>query len=330
VGRHQARARRVASIHARSGPRGCESLSLAAARERLADISRRSREWTERQDPGSPSGVAINAWRHYRAVDGPLQSALLSLYVLVAVLPALLVMEEYLDPHPDALANRLVHHYGLNGSTADLIHDVLGAGRAHELGSALLAIAGALFFGLGFGRVLQLVHARSWRLPLPTRQTDQALYAAVLLAVYGLLLLLLVQLTELRGSPSWVGITLAIGWVGLLVLFFVWAPWLLTHKLIARRDLLPGAALTALGLVVLMVASSHVMQFWVDLYARDYGGFGVVLAIYFWIAFSSAIIVAAASLSPALAERRDPGRRAWAEGPQASPRADDGRGRATH
>ena len=72
-----------------------------------------------------------------------------------------------------------------------------------------------------------------------------------------------------------------------------------------RRDLLPGAGLTALGLVVLMVVSSYVMQFWVDLYARDYGGLGVVLALYFWIALSSAVIVWAASLSPALADRRD-------------------------
>jgi uncharacterized BrkB/YihY/UPF0761 family membrane protein len=53
-----------------------------------------------------------------------------------------------------------------------------------------------------------------------------------------------------------------------------------------------------------MVVSRFVMQYWVDLYARDYGGLGVVLAIYFWIAFSSAVIVGAASLSPALAERR--------------------------
>ncbi len=248
--------------------------------------------------------MAISAWRHYRAIDGPLQSALLSLYVLVAVLPALLVIEEYLDPHPDALANSIVHHYRLNASTASLIHSVLDAGRAHELGSALLAIAAALFFGLGFGRVLQLVHARSWQLALPARQTDQALYAAVLVGLYGLILLLLVQLTELKGSPRWVGAPLAAGWVGLLVLFFLWAPWLLTHKRIMRRDLLPGAVLTALGLVVLMFLSSYVMEFWVNLYARDYGGLGVVLAIYFWILFSSGLIVGAASLSPALAERR--------------------------
>jgi membrane protein len=279
------------------------------AEGRVAAVSQRGRAWVERQDPGSPSGVAIGAWRRYRDVDGPLESALLSLYVLVAIIPALLVMEEYLDAHPAALANDLVHHYGLNASTAELLRNVLVQDRTHELGSALFAIAGALFFGLNFGRVLQLVHARAWRIQLPTRQSDQALYAAVLLGVYGLILLLLVQLSELRGSPSWVGTTLALGWIGLLVVFFIWAPWLLTHKLITRRDLLPGAVLTAIGLVVLMLVSSYVMEFWVNLYASDYGGLGVVLAIYFWIAFSSAVIVGAASLSPLLAERRNLQRR---------------------
>jgi uncharacterized BrkB/YihY/UPF0761 family membrane protein len=279
-------------------------MRASKAKARAEAVSKRRHEWVERQHPDSAAGVAISAWRSYRSVEGPLQSALLSLYMLVAVLPALLVLEEYLDPHPNALASRIAHHFHLNASTTSLLHDVLGAGRAHELGSALLAVASALFFGLGFGRVLQLVHARSWRLALPTRQTDQALYAAVLCGVYGLILLLLVQLTELRGAPGWVGLALALGWVGLLVLFFVWVPWLLTHKLITRRDLLPSAALTAFGLVVLMLVSAHVMQFWVDLYARDYGGLGVVLAIYFWLAFSSAIIVWTASLSPALADRR--------------------------
>ena len=58
-----------------------------------------------------------------------------------------------------------------------------------------------------------------------------------------------------------------------------------------------------------MLISSYVMEFWVNLYARDYGGFGVVLAIYFWILFSSGVIVWAASLSPALADRRAARRR---------------------
>src|SRR5436190_8811704 len=180
-------------------------MMVGDVKARAEGVARRGQAWVERQDPGSPAGVAISAWRHYQSVEGPLQSALLSLYVLVAVLPALLVLEEYLDPHPNALARRIVHHYHLNTPTGNMIHGVLGEGHSHKLGSALLAIASALFFGLSFGRVLQLVHARSWKLALPNRQTDFALYAVVLLSLVGLILLLLVQLTELRGAPRWTG-----------------------------------------------------------------------------------------------------------------------------
>jgi membrane protein len=275
-----------------------------AVRERVTAISDRAQAWIEGQDPASRKGVAIEAWRRYRAIEAPLQSALLSLYMLIAVLPAVLVIEEYFDSHPAALANRLVHHYGLNADTAALLRGVLADTRVHELGSALIAIASALFFGLGFGRVLELVHMRAWRVSVPTRATDQGLYAAVLLGLYGLIVLLLFQLSELKGAPSWAGKVLALGWGALLVLFFTWAPWLLLHRQVSKRDLLPGAVLTALGLVVITIVSRYVIEPWVNLYAKDYGGLGVVLAIYFWIAFYSFVIVGAASLAPALAQRR--------------------------
>jgi membrane protein len=275
-----------------------------AVRERVTAVSDRAHAWIDQQDPASRKGVAIDAWRRYRAVDGPLQSALLSLYMLVAVFPALLVIEEYFDSHPAALANRLVDHYGLNADTAALLRSVLADTRVHELGSALLAIAGALFFGLGFGRVLQLVHMRAWRVSVPSRSSDQGLYAAVLLGVYGLIVLLLFQLSELKGASPWISRVLAVGWVGLLVLFFTWAPSFLLHRQVSRRDLLPGAVLTALGVVVITIVSRWVIEPWVNLYAKDYGGLGVVLAIYFWIAFYSFVIVGTASLAPALAQRR--------------------------
>lgn len=278
--------------------------TIERARIRVSDAAERVGGWAGDRDPRSASGVAIGAWRRYRAVEGPLQSALLSIYTLVAVVPAVLVMEEYLDPHPDSLANSLVHHYRLNASASELIHNVLGQGRSHELGSAVIAIVSALVFGIGFGHVLQLVHARAWQLDLRTGVADQVGYGAVLAGLYGLLMLLLLQLNEFHPRSTVVKALLGIGWAGFLTLFFVVVPWLLTHKQVAPRDLLPGAVLTALGLLALMVVSRFVMQFWVDLYARDYGGLGVVLAIYFWIAFNSAVIVWAASLSPPLSERR--------------------------
>jgi membrane protein len=262
----------------------------------------RARDWVDRQDPSTRSGTAIDAWQRYRAVDGPLQSALLSLYFLVAVIPALLVVESHLERNPSALADHVVHHFGLSRQSSKLIHGVLAGDHAHPLGSALLAIASALFFGLGFGKVLQLVHARAWGLTLQSKATDQLRFAAVLAGIYLLVLLLLLQVNQLGSSSlEWV---LGVAWVGVLVVFFDWAPHLLTRGQLSRRDLLPGAVVTALGLVVVMVVSSFVMERWLDLYARDYGGFGVVMAIYFWLAFSSAVIVWAAAISPALARRR--------------------------
>jgi uncharacterized BrkB/YihY/UPF0761 family membrane protein len=281
--------------------------AVRGSRQRVAAATRRGQEWAERQTPETASGVAIDAWRRYRAVDGPLQSALLTLYIFVAVIPALIVMEEWIERRPSALAQHIVRHFHFSAGTATLIRGVLVHGRAHEMQTALIAIVGALAFGIGFGRVLQLVHVRAWGLTLPRHGLKEVRHVVVLMAVYALLIVFVLQLGELpaAGAPGWVGFVLIPAWVALLVAFFTWAPRYLTYKLLSYRDVLPCAVLTAGGVIVLIVVSRYLMEWWVNWYAMDYGGFGVVMAIFFWMAFGSTVIVWAASLAPALAERRD-------------------------
>jgi membrane protein len=281
-----------------------EGGAVSRARRRAGAAKARGEHWVETRDEASRTGVAIGAWRRYQAVDGPLQSLALTTYILIAVVPAMLVVVEYLERRPAAFAHHLVTEYDLSKPTAALVRSVLVEDSSHHLGSALFAIAGALFFGLNFGKVIQLVHLRAWRIELPSKSRDQLRFAYVLLGLYGLLLLLFAQEAVFRHRVSWAGFALSPLWVVLLVGYFAWAPWLLTHRLLGWRELLPGAALTALGLVVLMVISAFVMEHWLNLYAKDYGGFGVVMAIYFWIALSSAVIVWSAALGPALAVRR--------------------------
>jgi uncharacterized BrkB/YihY/UPF0761 family membrane protein len=280
---------------------------VRGSQQRVATATKRSQEWAERQTPETAPGVAIDAWRHYRAVDGPLQSALLTLYVFVAVIPALIVMEEWVERKPGALASHIVRHFHFSTATATLVRGVLVHGRAHEFQTAVIAIAGALAFGVGFGRVLQGVHVRAWGLTLPSQGLKGVRHVVVLMALYALLLAFVLELAELPaiGAPGWVGFALVPVWVALLVAFFTWAPRYLTYNLLTHRDVLPCAALTAGGLIVLMVASRYLMEWWVNWYAMDYGGFGVVMAIFFWMAFSSTVIVWAASLAPVLAERRE-------------------------
>ena len=280
---------------------------VRGSRQRVAAATRRGQQWAEHQTPETTPGVAIDAWRRYRTVDGPLQSALLTLYLFLAVVPSMIVMEEWVERKPGALATHIVRHYHFSAATATLIRSVLVHGRAHELQTALIAIVGALAFGIGFGRVLQLVHVRAWGLTLPHHRLQEIRHVVVLVAVYGLLMLLVIQLGELRAvdAPGWAGFALVPVWAALLVGFFVWAPRYLTYNLLNRRDVLPCAVVTAAALIVLMLASRYLMEWWINWYALDYGGFGVVMAMFFWFAFGSAAIVWAASLAPVLAQRRE-------------------------
>jgi membrane protein len=255
-------------------------------------------------DEASRRNVALSWWRRYRAIDGPLQSLLLTVYVFLAVLPAILVLNEYLERNPAALANHLVARYDLNGPAAGMLRGILVGDRHHELGTALFAIVTALFFGLGFGKVLMLVYSRAWGLEEHERVGDQLRFGVVLLALFGLIALLLLQTAQIAGHPSWANVAAAPGWVLALFAYFVWAPRYLTRGRIAARDLVASAALTSLGLVVLMLVSSHAMAPWINLYASDYSGLGVFMALFFWLGLSSTVIVICASLSPVLAGRR--------------------------
>ena len=272
---------------------------------RAAATTSGSRNLVARQGASTAPGVVIGWWQRYRSIDGPRQSLLLTVYVFLAVLPATLVLVEYVQRNPAALANEMVHGYGLRGAAAGLLRGVLVGDRRHEFGSAVLAIAGALVFGLGFGRVLQVVHARAWRIEVQPKVTDQGRYAAVLLVLYGLILLVLVDQKLFSGWSPWLYGAFVPVWIAALAGYFAWAPWLLTHRRLSVRDLLPGAVLTALGLVALMLVSGVAMPAWVNLYAADFAGLGVVMALFFWLGLSATVIVVAACLSPALAERRE-------------------------
>src|SRR5207247_1518293 len=79
-----------------------------------------------------------------------------------------------------------------------------------------------------------------------------------------------------------------------LVGFLVLAPRMLLHRRVARRDLIPGAVFTVLGLITLRLISGLLLVHWLNWYSTTYGSFGIVIALFFWIiAFGTVLILAA-------------------------------------
>jgi uncharacterized BrkB/YihY/UPF0761 family membrane protein len=183
---------------------------------------------------------------------------------------------------------------------------VISGSSSNKLGVAVIAIANVMIVGLGFGRVLQLAHARSWGLDARKGViTDQLRYAASLLVLLGLLLVFLAQSKFLDGHPAWIEWALAPVWVAGVVGYLVWLPRLLLHNRVSIRDVLPGALLATALLVGMRVISSFLLVRWLVWYSKYYGSFGVVMALFFWLLIAMTILVISAALSPAVAERRD-------------------------
>ena len=195
---------------------------------RGAAAAQGGRLWIENQAPDSRKGATIGWVRRYQAADGQLYAVLLSAYLFLTPLPVLLVAASYVYSDPTALAERTEQRLHLHGATAHLFSTVMVGAGEHKVSAVLIAILDLFFFGLGFGRVLQLAHARSWGLDVRKRViADQARYAQVLAALVVAAFVFVLQTKELQGGPSWIGYLLDIGWVALLLGFFVWAPRLL-------------------------------------------------------------------------------------------------------
>ena len=271
-----------------------------------AAVAERGRLWIENQPPDSRKGATIGWVRRYQASNGQLFAVLLSAYLLLTLIPVFLVTASYAYKDPTALSDRIEHRLRLKGTTAQLFSSVMVGTGEHKFSAVLIAIVDLFFFGLGFPRVLQIVHARSWGIDLgKSVLADQARYVEVLLALVIGAALLIGETKALRGEPSWIGWALDLVWLAALLAFFVWAPRILLHHRVTTRNLVPGAVFTVLGFVILRLISVLLLTHWLNWYSTTYGAFGIIIAIFFWIILIGTVLVLAAALSPALAERRD-------------------------
>jgi membrane protein len=270
----------------------------------VTGLAERGRRWAAAQDPATRRGVGTHWVRRYRDADGQLYAVLIAAYVFLTVLPVGVVQASYISGSPDAFANRLAGRLELTGPPAAFLRQVLLGAQDDRLVAVIVAVTNVAIFGLGFGRVLQLAHARVWGLPLTRSVADQGRYLAVLLALMWLTCVAVLQVQYARGVAPGLGLALDAAWLIVLTAYFVWAPRLLLHRRVSARDLVPGAVITVAGLAVLHVGATFVLRRWLVSYSDTYGGLGIVMAILFWFIAAATVMMFAAALSPAVAARR--------------------------
>jgi membrane protein len=289
----------------RSGVRARMTGVAERAYARSEDLRRRAEARIAEEERSSRKGVAFEWFARYRDSQGQLNSVLLAAYLFLTFLPAMVVIATYVSRDPHVVATRMIGRLNLDGATARLVRDVLTGAADEKLVATAIAVVSVVIFGLGIGQSLQLVYSRVWHLPEPkVRLTENVRYFIWLTVLVLGGALYVIELALLKGAGSSSEWAFAPVWIAGLVVFLTWTPVFLLHRQITWREALPGALLTSAGLLGVRLVSSIVFTNWLNWYGKYYGGIGIAIALLFWIALITTVIIVGSAFAPAYAGRR--------------------------
>ncbi|MFF6787791.1 membrane protein [Streptomyces filamentosus] len=227
---------------------------------------------------GSAVGLAWNRGRAIELMHRAMGFAALSLLTLV---PLLIVVAAADLARGQGFARWLIQGLGVTEVSQEEVERLFGRpGQALQRTTAF-GLAALAAFGVTFGSAVQTGYERAWDLPTARWHTmwRHVVWLAVLIAA----LLLFVSFPAPENAPVGVTVLVALGDLLGTFLFFWWSQRFLLCGRIRWRALLPGAVLTALGLLGLRVFSQLVFSPLIASNAVTYGQFGTVLVLQSWL-----------------------------------------------
>ena len=233
--------------------------------------------------------------RRFLMMSGIDRCIVLSSQAFTALIPLLILVSAFAPAgEPDLVARTLITKFGLSGDSADAVAQLFHVPESSTSNIGAFSALLLLFSGVSFTRRLQRMYRAAW--DQQTSGVRSGLFAAL-----GLLALL-AEVLVLYSVRSVVK-TLPFGWVLTLPLTAVtglvlWTsiPYLLLNRQVHWRRLIVGGAVSALGSTVYGVATSLYMPGLIDRYTREFGLFGITIAIIGWLLAVSGILVGATAI----------------------------------
>jgi hypothetical protein len=255
----------------------------------------------ERTDSGLGRLVLLWSRRYFEASRN--SGAAATTYVTLSVLPTALVIIAIFNlakGDENAFADRLISHMNLNGSTASLVHDLFGTTANNLVAASVTIVIGFLLWGLSIGQQYQDIYARAWRIHVGTA-ADQVRFTIWFFAFAGIIALMTVSASGLQ-TDGWLALIPA--WIAGSMVFWLWTPRFLLHRVISLRSLLPGALLATFVVGGTIATSPLWIGPTLEQNGNAFGAFGVVIALVAYILIAVTISMVCAVFAPVWAEWR--------------------------
>jgi len=236
--------------------------------------------WLARRADSRLGRLSLQWFRGYFEASRNSGSAA-TLYSFLSIVPVVLAVVGLLHAagaNTDTLAEHLIDHLDLSGSTAQVVTDTFGSASSNALAASLAAVVGFLIWGIGIGQIYQDVYARAWKVEVRTL-SDQVRFTIWFFVFAGVCAAPILVAERLR-TAGWLALIPV--WIIGSVVFWLWTPSFLVHRLVGVRRLFPGALLAAVVIGGATATSPLFLGAWLHTDAKYFGPFGVVLALLGW------------------------------------------------
>lgn len=220
-------------------------------------------------------------------------SASIALAAFLSLFPLLLVaiaVIGFLSSGDSGFAAGLVADLGLEGRSAEVVTDAIGAAEGSRQAASIVGLAGLLWSGLGVVGALQTAINATWQ------ETGRGLLDRLVALRWLLGAVVLFAASASLGAllaflPGWAApLTVLVG-LAVNVALFAWTYHGLGNLPVPWRAHLPGAVLVGVGVEVLKVVGAVYVPRVVASSSALYGSLGVVFAVLAWLALFARLIV---------------------------------------
>ena len=245
------------------------------------------------------STLPVRCLARFQAINGRDLALIIGGQAFTTLIPLLIVVAAAASQQgPNALADRLVFRFHLNGSSADALRTLFERPPGATGAITLAGLAVMLFSLLSLTRSMQRAYESAWGLPSRgARGTLNGMTAIGLLISSLIVLSLLVGV--LRHLPAGSVFAFVLRVLASTAVWLVLQSLLLSRRIPIRR-LLPGALVAGAGSAVMSLYSALWMPHLIENNSRQYGVIGITFAILTWLIVIGFGVVLVAAISAEL------------------------------
>ena len=235
--------------------------------------------------------TALDRYRQLRGREEAAAITLYGLFALFALAVLAIAVLGFMSASDEDIAHRIAEGLGLHGSAADLVVESVTRAQDTRAATTVIGLVGLIWVGSSFAVTVASAYDNAWGVE-PQRFARARLVGLLWLLGAGLLIVAGAVLTGTIAHLPWLVAPLVLlASIAVNVVLWLWTSWILPHRKVPLRPLLPAALFGAVALEVLKVVGVFVVPRLVSKSSALYGTVGVFFALIAWLWVFGRVVV---------------------------------------